>query len=161
IWQTPQLSSDQTFFSGLLGMDAFGAFFSALFLITGALAVAASIRFLEDHEAHHPEYYFFLLCALLGMMIMARSVDFVSLFVGLELQALSIYVLVGYLKSDRKSNEAGMKYFILGSMSSAIFLYAISLLYAMTGTTNLAQIAEAIVAGALQEQEEIVFGVVR
>jgi NADH-quinone oxidoreductase subunit N len=145
--QTP---TEQTFFAGLIGMDAFGMFFSALFLITAALAVTASIRFLDDAEAHYPEYYFFLLTALLGMMFMARAVDFVSLFVGLELQALSVYVLVGYLKGDRKSNEAGMKYFILGAMSSAIFLYAISLFYALAGTTNLAAIAQAIAAGELE-----------
>ena len=124
-------------------------FFSALFLITAGFAVLASIRFLDDHEVHHPEYYFFLLTALLGMMFMARSVDFISLFVGLELQALSVYVLVGYLKDYHKSNEAGIKYFILGAMSSAIFLYAISLFYALTGTTNLAGIAEAITSSGL------------
>jgi NADH-quinone oxidoreductase subunit N len=145
--QTP---TTDTFFSGLLGMDAFGAFFSALFLLTAALAVAASIRFLDDQDAHHPEFYFFLLTALLGMMLMARSVDFVSLFVGLELQSLSVYVLVGYLKADPQSNEGGMKYFILGAMSSAIFLYAISLFYALTGTTNLAAVAQAIAAGELE-----------
>lgn len=145
--QTP---TDQTFFAGLIGMDAFGMFFSALFLVTAALAVTASMRFLDDAEAHYPEYYFFLLTALLGMMVMARAVDFVSLFVGLELQSLSVYVLVGYLKGDRKSNEAGMKYFILGALSSAIFLYAISLFYALAGTTNLAALAQAIAAGELE-----------
>ena len=147
--QTP---TDETFFSGLLGMDAFGAFFSALFLITAGLTVGASIRFLDDHEAHHPEYYFFLLTALLGMMVMSRSTDFISLFVGLELQALSVYTLVGYLKGDPKSNEAGIKYFILGVMSSAVFLYAISLLYAVAGTTNLAGVGEAIAAGGLDDK---------
>ncbi len=147
--QTP---TDEIFFSGLLGMDAFGAFFSALFLITAGLTVAASIRFLDDHEAHHPEYYFFLLTALLGMMVMARSTDFVSLFVGLELQALSVYTLVGYLKGDPKSNEAGVKYFILGAMSSAVFLYAISLLYAVAGTTNLAGVGVAIAADGLDNK---------
>ncbi len=147
--QTP---TDETFFSGLLGMDAFGAFFSALFLITAALTVAASIRFLDDHDAHHPEYYFFLLTALLGMMVMSRATDFVSLFVGLELQALSVYTLVGYFKSDRKSNEAGIKYFILGALSSAVFLYAISLLYAVAGTTNLAGIGAAIAATGLDNK---------
>ncbi len=145
--QTP---TDQTFFAGLIGMDAFGMFFSALFLVTAALAVTASMRFLDDAEAHYPEYYFFLLTALLGMMVMARAVDFVSLFVGLELQSLSVYVLVGYLKGDRKSNEAGMKYFILGALSSAIFLYAISLFYALAGTTNLAALAQAIAVGELE-----------
>lgn len=145
--QTP---TDETFFAGLIAQDAFGMFFSAVFLVTAALAVTASIRFLEDAHAHHPEYYFFLLTALLGMMFMARSVDFVSLFVGLELQSLSVYVLVGYLKGDRRSNEGGMKYFILGALSSAIFLYAISLFYALSGSTNLVAIAQGIAAGELE-----------
>jgi len=143
---------DVTIFSGLLAFDSFGVFFVALFLVAALLATGASIRFLEDRDALQPEYWFFLLCSVLGMMVMARSVDFISLFVGLELQALSIYVLVGYLKDDRESNEGGLKYFILGAFSSAIFLYAISLIYALTGTTRLAAIGETISAAGLMEQ---------
>lgn len=141
-----------TLFSGLLAFDAFGVFFSAVFLVAAILAVGASIRFLDDRDALQPEYWFFLLCAVLGMMVMARSIDFISLFVGLELQALSVYVLVGYLKSDRESNEGGLKYFILGAFSSAIFLYAISLIYALTGTTRLAAVAEAVGTAGLADQ---------
>jgi NADH-quinone oxidoreductase subunit N len=136
-----------TAFAGQLGVDDYGIFFSAVFLLTAILAIGASLRFLDDREANRPEYYFFMLTALLGMMLMARAIDLISIFVGLELQALSVYVLVGFLKSDRRSNEASLKYFILGGMSSAIFVYAVSLLYAVTGATALDALSAAIPAG--------------
>lgn len=140
-------AAEASFFSGQLSLDPFGLFFASLFLITAGLAIGASIRFLEDEEAHGPEYYFFLLTAVTGMLFMARGIDFVTLFVGLELQALSVYVLVGFLKEDKRSNEGGLKYFILGGFSSGIFLYALSLLYAITGSTSLASIGEALSEG--------------
>jgi len=131
-------------FSGQLAVDGFGSFFAALFLVAAALSIGASFKFLDDEDAHAPEYYFFMLTALVGMMIMARAADLISLFIGLELQALSVYVLVGYLKHDRRSSEAGVKYFILGGLSSGIFIYALSLIYAMTGTTNIEAIGTAL-----------------
>jgi NADH-quinone oxidoreductase subunit N len=156
----PEASAGNTYFSGLIVLDSFGVFFSAIFLIAAALAVGASMRFLDDQDAHKPEFYFFMLCALLGMLIMSRSVNFVSLFVGLELQALSVYVMVGYLKADRKSNEGGLKYLILGGFSSAIFLYGISLLYAVTGSLALEGIREAILMDGLQEQPLLIAALV-
>lgn len=146
-------------FAGQLAVDGYGTFFAALFLITGILAVAASMRFLDDEKAHEPEYYFFLMTALVGMLIMARAIDLVSIFVGLELQALSVYVLVGYLKGDRRSNEGGLKYFILGGLSSGIFIYALSLIYATAGATSLTGIAEAL-AGAAGESPVLMIGVI-
>lgn len=134
----------ETAFADQLTVDGFGIFFSALFLIAAALAIGASSRFLDDEDAHHPEYYFFMLTALVGMMIMARGADLISIFVGLELQALSVYVLVSYLKGDRRATEGGLKYFILGGLSSGILVYAMSLVYATTGTTNLAAIGAAL-----------------
>lgn len=150
LWGLPaQIADGNTVaFAGQLSVDGYGIFFSALFLITGILAIAASIKFLEDENEHQPEYYFFLLCSLIGMMIMARGIDLVSIFVGLELQALSVYVLVGFLKGDRRSNEGSLKYFILGGLSSGIFIYALSLIYAVAGATSLDAIAAGIVDGA-------------
>lgn len=146
LWGLPAQIADgnTSAFANQISVDGYGIFFSALFLITGIFAIAASIRFLEDENEHHPEYYFFMLTSLIGMMIMARGIDLISIFVGLELQALSIYVLVGYLKDDRRSNEAGLKYFILGGLSSGIFIYALSLVYAVVGTTSLSAIGAAI-----------------
>ncbi len=141
----PQIERGNTLaFAGQIAVDPFGAFFAVLFLATALLAIGASLRFLDDEKAHQPEYYFFLLTALIGMMIMARAVDLVSIFVGLELQALSVYVLVGYLKGDRRSNEGSLKYFILGGLASGVFVYALSLVYAVAGTTTLQGISEAL-----------------
>jgi NADH-quinone oxidoreductase subunit N len=148
----PEAAEGNTYFSDLIVLDSFGVFFAAMFLIAAALAVGAAMRFLDDQDAHKPEFYFFMLCALLGMLVMSRSINFISIFVGLELQALSVYVMVGYLKADRKSNEAGLKYLILGGFSSAIFLYGISLLYAVTGSLALDGIREAILMEGLQDQ---------
>ncbi len=160
VYLAPEASEGNTYFAGMIVLDSFGIFFSAIFLIAAALAVGASMRFLDDHDAHHPEFYFFMLCAVLGMLVMSRSINFISLFVGLELQALSVYVMVGYLKADKKSNEAGLKYLILGGFSSAIFLYGISLLYAATGSLALDGIREVILAEGLQDQYLIIAALV-
>ena len=78
------------------------------------------------------------------MMFMASSVDLLSLFISLELMAVSVYILVGYFRRDKKSNEASMKYFLLGAFSSGVLLYGISMVYGLTGSTNLAKIAAAL-----------------
>jgi NADH-quinone oxidoreductase subunit N len=147
-------------FSGQLAVDGFGSFFSALFLVAAALAIGASFRFLDDEDSHAPEYYFFMLAALIGMMIMARAADLISLFVGLELQALSVYVLVGYLKQDRRSSEAGVKYFILGGLSSGIFIYALSLVYAITGTTNIEAIGTSLSVPGTTDNPMLILGLI-
>ncbi|NKB87516.1 MAG: NADH-quinone oxidoreductase subunit NuoN [Acidobacteria bacterium] len=149
-----------TAFAGQLAVDGFGSFFSALFLVAAALAIGASFRFLDDEDAHAAEYYFFMLTSLVGMMIMARAADLISLFVGLELQALSVYVLVGYLKSDRRSSEAGVKYFILGGLSSGVFVYALSLIYAITGTTNIEAIRTSLNVPGTTDNPILILGLI-
>jgi NADH-quinone oxidoreductase subunit N len=156
----PHLEAGAKIFGDQLSVDPYGVFFSILFVIAAALAVLASIRFLDDEQAHGPEYYVMMLCALLGMMVMARGVDFITLFVGLELQALSVYVLVGYLKGDRRSNEGAMKYFILGGLSSGVFVYALSLLYAVTGTTQLDGVAAVLGETSLLDHPLTMIGLI-
>ena len=92
------------------------------------------------------EYYFLVLCATLGMMFMASGVDLITLFIGLETMAISFYILAGYLKPSHRSNEAAIKYFLLGAFSLGILLYGMSILYGLTGTTNLREIAVAVAA---------------
>lgn len=141
----PQIEAGNTSaFSGQLIVDPFGSFFAVLVLLTALMAIAASGRFLDDEKAHEPEYYFFMLTALIGMLIMVRGADLISIFVGLELQALSVYVLVGYLKGDRRSGEGGLKYFILGGLASGVLVYALSLVYAVAGATSLDGIGNAL-----------------
>src|SRR6266478_7066640 len=105
-----------------------------------------SVRYLDVEDEHHGEYYALLLLSVVGMMCMAAGIDIVLIFIGLELMAISTYVLVGFLRRDRRSNEAALKYLLLGAFSSGIFAYGLSLFYGLSGGTNLAIIARAVSA---------------
>jgi len=124
-------------FGGMFVLDSFAIFFKVLFLIAAILTLLLSGRYLEQENVRSGEYYSLVLFAVVGMMLLASAGEFLTLFLALETMALSFYPLVGYFKGDRRSNEAALKYFLLGSFSSGILLYGISLVYAMTGTTNL------------------------
>src|SRR5262245_16828776 len=129
-------SLDQTVaFGGSFYLDPFAVFFKILFLVSAILTLAISGRYLHEEKSPGGEYYALILFAVVGMMFLASAGDFLTLFVALETMALSFYPLVGYFKADRRSNEAALKYFLLGSFSTGILLYGISLVYAMTGTT--------------------------
>ncbi|HIF22395.1 MAG TPA: NADH-quinone oxidoreductase subunit N [Gemmatimonadetes bacterium] len=135
---------DETVSRGLLAIDGFAAFFKVLALLSAALTVLMSAPYLRVEGLKAGEYYFLILCATLGMMFMASGLDLITLFIGLETMALSFYVLVGYLKPNPRSNEAAVKYFLLGAFSLGILLYGMSLLYGATGTTSLAGISAAL-----------------
>jgi len=124
-------------FNGMFILDAFSIFFKVVFLLSAILTILVSSRYLDLERAQGGEYYALLLLAVVGMMFLASAGDFVTIFVSIETMALSFYTLVGFLKANRKSNEAALKYFLLGSFSTGIFLYGISLLYGTTGTTSL------------------------
>ena len=130
---------------GLIAVDRFALFFKVLFLLAAALTVLMSIRYLEVEGTRAGEYYFLILCATLGMMFMAGGTDLITLFIGLETMAIAFYILTGFLKPSRRSNEAAVKYFLLGAFSLGILLYGMSLLYGLSGTTNLRTIATALV----------------
>ena len=131
------------FLNSLL-VDRFAIYFWYLFLAGAAIAILMSVRYLDIENEHHGEYYTLLLLSVVGMMCMAAGIDIVLIFIGLELMAISTYVLVGFLRRDRRSNEAALKYLLLGAFSSGIFAYGLSLLYGLTGTTNLLLIQRAI-----------------
>ena len=101
-----------------------------------------SMRYLEIEHENHGEFYSLLLFSVVGMMCMAAGFDVVLIFIGLELMAISTYVLVGFLRTDRRSNEAALKYLLLGAFSSGIFAYGLSLFYGLTGSTSLLGIKE-------------------
>jgi NADH-quinone oxidoreductase subunit N len=132
--------TDIGFLRSLL-VDPFAIYFFYLFLAGGAIAVLMSVHYLEVEHENHGEFYALLLFSIVGMMCMAAGYDIVLLFIGLELMAISTYVLVGFLRRDRRSNEAALKYLLLGAFSSGIFAYGLSLLYGLTGSTNLGKIA--------------------
>jgi NADH-quinone oxidoreductase subunit N len=136
-----------TFFDGFRGamtVDRFAIYFYYLFLLGTAVAILISIRYLEIEREDHGEFYALMLFSVVGMMCMASGYDIVLLFIGLELMAISTYVLVGFLRRDQRSNEAALKYLLLGAFSSGIFAYGLSLLYGLAGSTNLGLIGQAL-----------------
>jgi NADH-quinone oxidoreductase subunit N len=145
VWEIQSLfpSGAVGFFHSLL-VDRFAIYFWYLFLAGAAIAILMSVHYLDVENEHHGEYYSLLLLAVIGMMCIAAGVDIVLIFIGLELMAISTYVLVGFLRRDRRSNEAALKYLLLGAFSSGIFAYGLSLLYGLSGSTNLFAIGRAI-----------------
>src|SRR5258705_10999297 len=121
---------------GLLAVDQFALFFKFVFLLAAGITVLMSVRYLAIEGASPGEYYFLILCATLGMMIMAGGIDLITIFIGLETMAVSFYILVGFIKPSQRSNEAAVKYFLLGAFSLGILLYGMSLMYGLSGTTN-------------------------
>jgi NADH-quinone oxidoreductase subunit N len=127
---------------GLIAVDQFALFFKVVFLLAAILTVLMSIKYLEIEGASPGEYYFLILCATLGMMFMAGGIDLITIFIGLETMAVSFYILAGFIKPNQRSNEAAVKYFLLGAFSLGILLYGMSLLYGLSGTTSLRAMAQ-------------------
>ena len=127
-------------FNGMISFDDFARYFHVLFIATAGLSVLLSYRYLEIEDEHHGEYYALILFATAGMMFLAGALELITILVGLELMSISTYILVGFLRGSRRSNEAAMKYFLLGAFSTGIILYGMSLLYGMTGSTHLVEI---------------------
>jgi NADH-quinone oxidoreductase subunit N len=144
----------RSIFGGMFVHDGFTVFFTLLFCAIGAVAVLLSWDYVKRTRINQAEYYALLLAATLGMILMAASNDLITIFLGLELMSLSLYVLVGFRRSLLESNEAALKYFLLGAFASGFLLYGIALLYGATGTTNLAKMAE-FLAGSPQRSNPL------
>src|SRR5438552_13351772 len=129
-------------------VDPFFLFFSVLFLAATALVILLSVKFLDIEREQEGEYYALLLFACVGMMLMASGIDQIVLFLGLETMALSFYVLTGFLRREKRSNEAALRYVLLGAFSSGILAYGFSILYGLSGTTNISRIAFALNPGS-------------
>lgn len=133
---------------GLLGfhdtvlVDGFFIVFAGLFLAATALVILLSVRYLDLEREQEGEYYALLLLACIGMMFMASGIDLIVMFLGLETMALSFYVLSGFLRANKRSNEAAMKYLLLGAFSTGILAYGFSLLYGISASTNIIQIGD-------------------
>jgi NADH-quinone oxidoreductase subunit N len=133
-----------TGFGGSLTIDGFALFFNWIFLAASFIVALVSYKYLETEDEHHGEYYGLILLANCGMFFLAAGTDLVTLFIGLELMALCFYILVGFLRSDKRSNEAAMKYLLLGAFSSGFLVYGFSVMYGIAGSTKLRDIANAI-----------------
>jgi NADH-quinone oxidoreductase subunit N len=129
---------------GSFVLDGFSFFMKLLVLVATALTVLLSVRFLEEGNYRASEYYALLLLAASGMLFMASGYTLLTIWISLETMALASYVLAGYFKRERRSNEAALKYFILGALSSGVLLYGISLLYGAAGTVQLGELSEAL-----------------
>lgn len=133
------------FFGNMLTADSFTFFLRAVLLGAVALVVLLSVDYVEKFlKGMFVEFYEVLLSALLGMMFMVSSKDLITIYIGLELTSISSYVLAGLLRKDAKSNEAALKYFLNGALASAIFLFGLSIVYGLTGTTYLPDIAKGL-----------------
>jgi len=129
-------------FAGVLRVDEFSLFFTGLFLLTALGIMLISMHYADRFLPQSGEYYGLVLAGTLGMCLMASANELLTAYISLELLSFSSYVLVAYAKTNRKSNEAGMKYIVLGAFSSALLLYGISYVYGALGTTSFPQIAE-------------------
>lgn len=156
LWQVSQITAvnaerqfgffnnDQPANPGLI-VDHFSVFFGLIFLAATALIILLSVRYMETEQENHGEFYALILFATIGMMFMVEGLDLIVQFIGLETMALSFYVLVGFLRRERRSNEAALKYLLLGAFSSGILAYGFSLLYGLSASTNLVVITNAMI----------------
>jgi len=131
-------------FNGTYALDGYAVFFDMLFLFAGIIVVLMSMTYLEGTGIPAGDYYGLVSFAIAGMIVMASATDLIVLFLGLEVMSISVYVLAGAWRTQRRSNEAAMKYFLLGAFATGFLLYGIALIYGATGSFRLDQIAAAI-----------------
>jgi len=134
-------------FGGMLIIDGFATFFRVLVIIVGILTIFPSYRFLARQDAETSEYHALLLFSIAGQCLMAASNDLIMVFIGLEISSIASYVLAGYLRDDKRANEAALKYFLLGSFATGFFLYGVAWIYGLTRSVNLS-----VVRGVFQHQ---------
>ena len=143
-WQQPLIGRA---FDSMFILDGFAGYFKWLFALTLVIVVLMTRAFTSDRHENVGAFYLLLLSALLGTFVLASVRDFLLLFIGLELLTFSLYVMAAYLKSEPRSIEAGMKYLIMGSVSSGFLVYGIGLLYGVSGSTNFEVVRQALDVG--------------
>jgi NADH-quinone oxidoreductase subunit N len=129
-----------TAFSNMLIVDGFATFFRVLVIGVGILTILSSAQYLKREHAASAEYYALLLFSVTGQCVMAAANELIMIFIGLEISSIATYVLAGYLRDDKRNNEAALKYFLLGSFATAFLLYGVAWIYGTSGSTNLAAI---------------------
>lgn len=148
--------ADRSMFGGAFVVDDYALVLKALFLIAGYITVMLSATYLSEGDYWESEYYSMLLASVLGMVLMASSRDLISIFVAIELVSIPAYMMATWRKRDVESNEAGLKYYLMGVFASAVFLYGMSILYGVTGSTLLSAINESPAVGGLTDSTPIV-----
>jgi NADH-quinone oxidoreductase subunit N len=131
-------------FANMIVLNSYAVFFKVLFAIAAGMAILMSPRYLEASKRHLGEYYALILFALIGMNVMAAARDFIAFYMGLELMAVSSYLLAGFFRYNLRSNEAALKYFVTGVFASTLTLFGISLVYGLSGSTNYMEIGQSL-----------------
>ena len=145
---------DISLYGGLIKTDAYSLFFKAFFYVLGGVMILASVDFVKKHFRSPGEFYAIILFAVLAMSLMAASVELLTAYISLELMSFSFYIMVAYGRNNPKSNEAGVKYILIGAFSSAILLYGVSLLYGAVGVTRYDEISVAL-TGAMANADAV------
>ncbi len=136
---------EKSILGGMIAMDSFSLFFQIFASLVAVLIILLSMAYMELKSPYQGEYYSFILLACFSISLLALSSDFVMIFIAFELLSISSYILTGFLRNDPRSSEASIKYFLYGSLASAMMLYGMSLLYGVTSSTNLVEIATGLV----------------
>ncbi|MBM2851761.1 MAG: NADH-ubiquinone oxidoreductase [Candidatus Nitrosotenuis sp.] len=136
---TNQIPHSALFSGDVLANDSFSGLFAIAMLIVSIMTTVGSFNFMRK-QSHHAVYYSLILLSTIGMVLVAYSTDLVMLFVAWELMSIPTYVLAGFMKKNPSSNEAALKYFLFGALSSAIIVYGISIVYGLTGSTNIGEV---------------------
>ena len=139
---------EASFYNGLFLVDSYAFFFKLFFLALGFIIILAAKDFVKKNLSHSGEFYGLILFSVLAMMLMASSGELIMAYISLELSSFGFYILTAYARDDLKSNEAGVKYILLGAFASALLLYGMSLIYGLVGSTGFEEIALALGDGS-------------
>jgi NADH-quinone oxidoreductase subunit N len=154
------IGEDRTTFDGMFVVDGFAVLFKTFFLAVALLVLLISLRYFRDGRFYQGEYYFLLLTSFLGCLLMPSSRDLLMLFISLELVSAPGFLIAAFRKSDPRSNEAGLKFFLIGVLSTAVMLYGMSLIYGVAGSLNLGEIATALSEPLPRGQETLVLAAI-
>jgi NADH-quinone oxidoreductase subunit N len=146
-------------FAGAISIDSFSGFFELMILIAAMFTVMMSLDYVAENRLSGAEYYSLLMFSTVGMMLMATAGDLIVIFLGLETMSIAVYVMAGIMRRNTRSNEAAIKYFLLGAFSTGFLLYGIALVYGATGSIKLAPIHEALASGALGSNSLLLLGI--
>jgi NADH-quinone oxidoreductase subunit N len=146
-------------FAGAIAVDSFSGFFELAIVTAAAITILMSLDYAVENRLSGAEFYALVMFSALGMMLMATAGDLIVIFLGLETMSISVYVLVGLLRRDPRSNEAAIKYFLLGAFSTGFLLYGIALIYGATGTIKLGPIHTALAGGSMTSNLLLLLGI--
>ncbi|MCB1247446.1 MAG: NADH-quinone oxidoreductase subunit N, partial [Acidimicrobiia bacterium] len=151
-------AGDRTLFGGSYVVDGYALVLQGIFIFAGFTTILLSIGYLETDRYYEGEYYFLIVSAVLGAVVMASSRDFISLIVALEVVSGTGFLLAGWRKGDPKSNEASLKFFIIGVLALALMLFGVSLVYGLTGSQVFSEIA--VAASGVEDMPLFALGVI-